>query len=332
MKLEQLTYVLEVANTQSISKAASNLLISQPGLSSSIKQLETELGVELFVRNRKGVELTEMGNSFLIYAKRILDHVNSLENLCKGNPSPVFQSLFVASDYFRFSGIVLAMLVNKYKPNGTRFVIRNGVTRDCISWVSEGVCDVGLVYFRAEDEKTFRKRMQRRQLNYKTIYQTPINVIIGAGHPLYHTDITEISLKELEKYTMLAHDQTAAKDYFRSVFLHADLQSAENENLRVLVTDQSALYEMLEFTDCYCLGFTNDIVYKNIPGPHKLRNLKLLDRQSPFIMNVAWIAPASMEHMPLVKEYIQLITDVCTQENFWELHPDMQQQLPADFQ
>ncbi len=89
---------------------------------------------------------------------------------------------------------------------------------------------------------------------------------------------------------------------------------------------------MLEFTDCYCMGFTNDIVYKNIPAPHKLRNLKLRDCQTPIIMNVVWIAPANMEHMPLVKEYIQLITDVCTQENFWELHPDMQLQPPTDSQ
>lgn len=56
MKLEQLVYAVEIANTQSISKAADNLLLSQPGLSTSIKQLEYELGAELFIRTGKGVD------------------------------------------------------------------------------------------------------------------------------------------------------------------------------------------------------------------------------------------------------------------------------------
>lgn len=83
MKLEQLVHVVEVANTQSISKAASNLLLSQPGLSSSIKQLEYELGADLFVRNPKGVELTPVGSSFVDKAKKILEQVDSLGKMCK---------------------------------------------------------------------------------------------------------------------------------------------------------------------------------------------------------------------------------------------------------
>lgn len=40
-------------------------------------------------------------------------------------------------------------------------------------------------------------------------------------------------------------------------------------------------------------------------------------------MTMAWIAPANMEAIPLVKEFIELVTDVCTKDNFWELHPDL---------
>lgn len=323
MKLEQLTYVLEVAKTQSISKAASNLLISQPGLSVSIKQLENELGTELFVRNRKGVELTETGNSFLIYAKHIIDSVNSLENLCKNNPSSEPQRLFVASDYFRFSSIILAMLINKYKPNGTRFAIRNGITSDCINWVSEGICDVGLVYFPTEDEVKFRRQIQRKQLTYQSIYQTSVKIVIGAGHPLYDTNVTEVSAKDLKKYTLLTHDQSLAKDYFRSAFLHTDAPHNKNSDARVLVTDQSALYEMLEFTDCYCLGLSGDIAHQNIAGSHKIRELTLKDRKKPTALNIAWIVPANTELTPLVKEYIQLVTDACTRLDFWELYPEL---------
>ena len=323
MKLEQLTHVVEVANTKSISKAADKLLITQPGLSASIRQLENELGAELFVRSRKGVELTEVGSGFLVYAKRIVKQVNALEKFCKYDAEPVFQSLSIASSYFRFAGAVSAMMVNKYKKDGTKFVLRHGIVSDCIDWVAEGICDVGLVYFPTASEKEFKKLMQRKQLNYETIYQEPLNVIIGAGHPLYNTDATEISIQELQKYTVLSRDPASAKDYIRSVFLHTEILPTKRGDLRVVITDQAALYEMLEFTDCYCLGFSNDVVYRNVPGPHKLRTLALRADSKPAMMSVAWIAPANMEFMPLVKEYIQLMTDVCTRRDFWELHPDL---------
>ncbi len=323
MKLEQLTYVVEVANAKSISKAADNLLLSQPGLSAAIKQLEAELGTELFIRNRRGVELTETGRHFLVYAKRIVKQVNALEKFCKNDAEPMFQSLSIASFYFRFSGAVSAMMVNKYKKEGTKFVIRHGIVSDCIDWVSEGICDVGLVYFPTGTEAEFKKQLQRKQLNYKTIYQEPLNIIIGAGHPLYNTDITQISLKELQKYTVVSRDPTSPKDYIRSVFLHTEIPPTNRGDLRVIITDQAALYEMLEFTDCYCLGFSNDIVYQNVPGPHKLRTLKISDEDKPAMISIAWIAPANVEFMPLAKEYIELMTDVCTRRDFWELHPDL---------
>lgn len=323
MKLEQLTYMVEVANTRSISKAAENLLISQPGLSTSIRQLEADVGAELFVRTRRGVELTETGRNFLVYAKRILKQVNALEKLCKNDTESVFQSLSIASFYFRFSGAVSAMMVNKYKKEGTKFVIRHGVVADCIDWVTEGVCDVGLVYFPTDTEKDFKKQLQRKQLNYKTIYQEPLNVIIGAGHPLYNTDVSEISTQELQKYTAISRDPSSAKDYIRSIFLHTEILPISRSDLRVIINDQAALYEMLEFTDCYCLGFSNKIVYENVPGPHKLRTLALQNGGKPTMMSVAWIAPANMEFMPLVREYISLMTDVCTRRDFWELHPEL---------
>ena len=144
MKLEQLVHVVEVANTQSISKAASNLLLSQPGLSASIKQLEYELGTELFVRSKKGVELTAVGSSFVIYAKRVLEQVDAMEALCKEQSKPVCPTLSVAACHFRFASAAVAMLLKKHRNDGARFVVRNGVSSDCIDWVADGVCDIGL--------------------------------------------------------------------------------------------------------------------------------------------------------------------------------------------
>lgn len=313
MKLEQLTHAVEIANTGSFSKAAENLYLSQPGLSASIKQLEWELGTELFIRHRSGIVLTPAGSTFIPYAKKILQQISTAQQLCREGAEQVVQSLSVASFYYRWAGAVMAMMVNKH--TDTRFISRNGIVNECVDWVANGVCDVGLVCFYSDKEASFQKWMKAKQLRYQVIYRASPKVVIGKGHPLYDTDTTEVGTEFLTQYPRISHDPTDSKDYFRSVFLH----TAE----RVIVTDQAALQEMLNFTPCYCMGYNTDLVYQNVPRPHATRELQLVSDQPLPTMSIAWIAPAGAEQLPLVKEYLELLTDICTRENFWQLHPEL---------
>ena len=73
MELRHLKYFQIVANERSFTKAAEKLNMSQPPLSRQIKDLENELGVKLFIRKYKNLELTEQGELFLDYANRIID-------------------------------------------------------------------------------------------------------------------------------------------------------------------------------------------------------------------------------------------------------------------
>lgn len=69
MTFQQLSFVVEVANCESINKAAERLYTSQSNVSNSIKALEEELGIQIFLRTKKGVSVTEEGREFLSYAK-----------------------------------------------------------------------------------------------------------------------------------------------------------------------------------------------------------------------------------------------------------------------
>lgn len=318
MKLEQLVQVVEVANTQSISKAAANLFMTQPGLSFSLKQLENELGTDLFIRNSKGVELTEAGDSFVAQAKKILNQVNALERSCKGNFGETSRTLSIAAGHYRFIGPLTAAFFNHHKNDGTKFVLRTGATQDCIDWVANGVCDVGITHYLVAEEKDFQWLMKQKQLQYHKIYESQITVIIGEGHPLFHTDATEIDAAELAKYPQIAHDHTSAKDYYRSVFL-----TTAGNNLRVIVTELAALYEMLDYSDGYCYGFASDYVYENFPRQHKARKLKIRKTGKHLSMAMAWIAPANVELEPLASEFVNIAVDACTKSDFWQLHPQL---------
>ena len=88
MNLQQLRYAVEVERTGSITQAAENLFMGQPNLSKAIRELEREVGIEIFLRTPRGMELTEKGRVFLGYAKQILAQVRQMEELGQGE-SPI---------------------------------------------------------------------------------------------------------------------------------------------------------------------------------------------------------------------------------------------------
>ncbi|HZG71816.1 MAG TPA: LysR family transcriptional regulator, partial [Chondromyces sp.] len=80
MTLQQLKYVIEVARSRSINKAAQRLFISQPSLSNALKELEEEIGITIFLRTNKGILITPEGSEFLGYARQVVEQAELLEN------------------------------------------------------------------------------------------------------------------------------------------------------------------------------------------------------------------------------------------------------------
>jgi len=71
MTLQQLKYIVTVAECGNITEAAEKLFIAQPSLTSAIHNIEEEMGITAFIRSNKGVELTRDGETLLSYARQI---------------------------------------------------------------------------------------------------------------------------------------------------------------------------------------------------------------------------------------------------------------------
>ena len=80
MDIQQLKYAVEVERCGSISRAAEALFVSQPFLSKAVRELERELGLELFNRSTRGVSPTKRGAEFLAEAKELISAMDELEN------------------------------------------------------------------------------------------------------------------------------------------------------------------------------------------------------------------------------------------------------------
>ena len=79
MTLQQLRYAITIADSTSMNEAAKQLFISQPSLSSSIRDLEEELGMALFIRSSRGITLTLDVNEFIVYARQVMEQYRLME-------------------------------------------------------------------------------------------------------------------------------------------------------------------------------------------------------------------------------------------------------------
>ena len=78
MTLAQLRYTIAIAKAGSMNEAAKTLFLSQPSLSETIRELETEIGFDLFVRSNRGILVTPEGEEFLGYARQVTEQFQLL--------------------------------------------------------------------------------------------------------------------------------------------------------------------------------------------------------------------------------------------------------------
>ena len=78
MTIQQLKYAVTISETGSMNKAAEVLYIAQPSLTSSIQELERELGITVFNRSGRGVTLTNDGMEFIQYARQVVQQYDTL--------------------------------------------------------------------------------------------------------------------------------------------------------------------------------------------------------------------------------------------------------------
>ena len=145
MTLQQLKYVIEVAECGSITAAARKLLVAQPSLSRAIMDLENEMDINIFNRNNRGIYLSEEGSKFLSYARQVVEQADILEHKYKGeeNPRRVFA---VSAQHYSFVASAFVDLVKEYGQSKYEFTLRESRTNDIIEDVRTLRSELGVLY------------------------------------------------------------------------------------------------------------------------------------------------------------------------------------------
>ncbi len=217
MTLQQLKYLVTVAECKNITAAAEKLYISQPSLSTAIHSLENEMGIKAFVRSNKGICITKEGEELLSYARNLLEQAEIMKDrFCTDiNRKPKF---CISCQHYSFAVNAFVEVVKKYDAKEYSFTLRETQTGEIIDDVASGNSELGVLYLNKSNEEVLRKIFKKNDLIFEEIFKASPHVFINKDHPLADKEI--ITLNELKPYPYLVYEQGERNSfYFSEEFL-----------------------------------------------------------------------------------------------------------------
>ena len=295
MTLAQVRYAITVAGASSMNEAAGKLFISQPSLSASIKELEAEVGVELFKRTNRGISVTPEGEEFIGYARQVVEQYNLIESkyILKENTKKKFG---VSMQHYTFAVKAFVEMVKQFGMDEYEFEIHETKTYDVIEDVKNCKSEIGVLYINDFNKKVLTKLFHQSGVEFHELLKCHIYVYLWKGHPL--ASKKEITLEELEEYPCLSFDQGQNNSFY---FAEEVLSTYDYKRL-IKANDRATFLNLMIGLNGYTL--CSGIMCEELNGSDYCA-VKL---KSDEIMTIGYISRKGVPISPLGKKYLEEIS------------------------
>ncbi len=292
MTLKQLQYAIAVADAGSITKAAKQLFIAQPSLTSAIHELEKEYQITLFIRSNRGIEPTSEGDEFLGYARQVLEQYNLLEARYAGK-APGKLRFSVSSQHYSFAVEAFVRLLKAHGGDQYEFHMRETQTYAIIEDVARRRSEIGILYLNRFNEAILRKTIRENQLTFTSLFRATPHVFVGRNSPLAKKDV--LTLDDLVPYPRLSYEQGSHNAFYFSEEILSTMDCAKD----IVVCDRATLFNMLIGLNGYTL--CSGVISEELNGPDIIaRPLDIDD-----YMEIGYILPVGMHPSRLTSAYIE---------------------------
>ena len=258
MKLQQLRYVVKVAECGSITEASRRLFVSQPSITASIRDLENEMGVHIFERTNKGVIVSEEGETFLGYARQVLDQADLLEGKYKGTSEQV-PHFSVSCQHYSFAVNAFVDVIREFDAARYDFTLREEQTHEIIEDVAHMKSELGILYLSEHNREVIERMLAANELVFEGLFCATPHVFVCAYHPLAgHSSVT---LEDLEDYPFLSYEQGSYNSFYYSEELTSTFERRKN----IRVRDRATLFNLAMGLNGYtvCSG----VISHELNGP-----------------------------------------------------------------
>ncbi len=258
MKLQQLRYVVKVAECGSITEASRRLFVSQPSITASIRDLENEMGVHIFERTNKGVIVSEEGETFLGYARQVLDQADLLEGKYKGTSEQV-PHFSVSCQHYSFAVNAFVDVIREFDAARYDFTLREEQTHEIIEDVAHMKSELGILYLSEHNREVIERMLAANELVFEGLFCATPHVFVCADHPL--SGRSSVTLEDLEDYPFLSYEQGSYNSFYYSEELTSTFERRKN----IRVRDRATLFNLAMGLNGYtvCSG----VISHELNGP-----------------------------------------------------------------
>lgn len=233
-------YAVEVARVGSLNKASETLLIAQPNLSRSIKELEADLGITIFDRTAKGMFLTPDGETFIGYAKDILKQIDQVDSMYKNGivkkqkfSISVPRACYISDAFAQFSKTLTEEPAEIfYKETNSQRTINNILNHDY---------NLGIIRYAENYDKYFKSMLEEKGLTYEMVTEFTYSLIMSKDNPLAQKE--NITYDDLKGYIEIAH----ADPYVPSLPLAKVVKEELPDNIdrRIFIFERASQFDLL---------------------------------------------------------------------------------------
>ena len=295
MTLTQLRYAITVANSNSLNEAARELFISQPSLSTAIRELEEETGTQLFRRTNRGITVTPEGEEFIGYARQVVEQYELIEYkyIKKETTKKKFS---VSMQHYAFAVNAFVEMVNQFGMDEYEFAVHETKTYEVIEDVKNFKSEIGILFINDFNYKVLNKLFNEYELEFNEILKCGIYVYMWKCHPLAMKK--EISLEELDEYPCLAFEQ----GNYNSFYFAEEVLSTYNYKRIIRANDRATMLNLMVGLNGYTL--CSGIICENLNGSEYVA-VKL---KSDEIMSVGYLKRKGTAVSPLGIKYLEEIS------------------------
>ena len=233
-------YAVEVARLGSLNKAAESLLVAQPNISRSIKELEADLGVTIFQRSAKGMVLTPEGEEFIDYAKDILYRIDKMERSYRDGSHKkrkfsisVPRACYISAAFAEFSKSITEEYAELY--------YKETNSKRTISQLLENEYRLGIIRYAENYDRYYKNMLEEKGLSYEMVAEFSYVLIMSRDNPLAMKET--ITYDDLSDYIEIAHADPYVPALPMSKVFREELP--DNIKKRIFVYERASQFDLL---------------------------------------------------------------------------------------
>ena len=293
MTLQQLRYALTIAGCGSMNEAAKRLFLSQPSLSETVKELEQEIGLQIFMRSNRGIIITPEGEEFLGYARQVIDQYGILK--ARYVEEQRKEKFSVSMQHYSFAVQAFVEMVRQFGMDKYEFAVHETKTYEVIEDVKNFKSEIGILYLNDFNSKVLTKLFTEFGLEFHRLLDCGIYAYMWKGNPLASRE--SVTMDDLQPYPCLAFEQGNNNSFY---FAEEVLSTYEYKQL-IRANDRATMLNLMKGLNGYTL--CSGIICEELNGG----DYCAVPLESDEVMTIGYLCRKGVAISPLGQKYLDEI-------------------------